>query len=120
RGAAIGFDGTAFICFNGDSLIDDVTLNVGAVSEGFCFNFHNAEIGDGFEIVEESGWHMIVLAGANDNPNIPPLASGESVTLTVRSGRYHTVSGFTRRMTDISHEGTVTVNFGGDAVIDAY
>ncbi|MBQ9429315.1 MAG: hypothetical protein IJU41_07220, partial [Clostridia bacterium] len=120
RGAAIGFDGTAFICFNGDSLIDDVTLNVGAVSEGFCFNFHNAEIGDGFDIVEENGWHMIVLAGANDNPNIPALASGESVTLTVRSGRYHTVSGFTRRMTDVSHEGSVTLNIGGDAIINAY
>ncbi|MBQ7661204.1 MAG: D-alanyl-D-alanine carboxypeptidase family protein [Clostridia bacterium] len=119
--AKVGYDGTAFVCFNGDTILDDISVDIGSfASEGFCFNFHNGTLGEGFEIIEGTGYHFTVLAGANDNPNIPALAADAEMSLTIESGKYHTVSGFTRRMTNISHLGTVTLRIGGDALIDAY
>lgn len=118
--AKVGFNGTKFVYFNGDSVIDDLTLSIDKTSEGFCFNFHNAHVGKGFKIEESmSAYHMLIVGGFNDM-NYPALAADKEVTLTIEGGRYHTVTGFTRNNTNMSHEGTVTVNIGGDALINAY
>ncbi len=120
KAAKVGFDGTSFVYFNGDSVIDNLTLNIDKASEGFCFNFHNAKVGKGFKIIENmSAYHMLIVAGFN-NMSSPALAQGKEVTVTIEGGRYHTVTGFTRNNTNMSHEGTVTVNIGGDALINAY
>lgn len=120
KAAKVGFDGTNFVYFNGDSVIDNLTLNIDKASEGFCFNFHNAKVGKGFKIIENmSAYHMLIVAGFN-NMNYPALAQGKEVTVTIEGGRYHTVTSFTRNNTNMSHEGTVTVNIGGDALINAY
>ena len=99
KDAKVGFNGTSFVYFNGDSIIDDLTLNIDKASEGFCFNFHDA----GF-----------------NNMNYPALAADKAVSITIEGGRYHTVTGFTRNNTNMSHEGTVTLNIGGNALINAY
>ncbi len=120
KDAIVGFDGTSFVYFNGDSIIDNLTLNIDKTSEGFCFNFHNAKVGKGFKIVENmSAYHMLIVAGFN-NMSYPALAADKEVTVTIEGGRYHTVTGFTRNNTNMSHEGTVTLNIGGDALINAY
>ena len=120
KDAKVGFSGTSFVYFNGDSVIDDITLNIDKASEGFCFNFHNAHVGKGFTIVEDmSAYHMLIVGGFN-NMNYPALAADKSVTITIEGGRYHTVTGFTRNNTNMSHDGTVTLNIGGDALINAY
>ena len=120
KNAKVGFDGTSFVYFNGASIIDDITLNIDKASEGFCFNFNNATIGKGFTITEDmSAYHMLIIGGFN-KMEYPALAADKEVTITIEGGRYHTVTGFTRSNTDISHEGTVTLNIGGDALINAY
>ncbi|MBE6679506.1 MAG: hypothetical protein E7598_03185 [Ruminococcaceae bacterium] len=120
KGAKVGFDGTSFVCFNGDSIIDDITLNIDKASEGFCFNFNNTTVGKGFTIEEDmSAYHMLVVGGFN-NMDLPALATDKEVTITIEGGRYHTVTGFTRNNTNMSHAGTVTLNIGGDALINAY
>lgn len=120
KDAKVGFEGTSFVYFNGDSIIDDITLNIDKASAGFCFNFHNAHIGKGFKIIESmSAYHMFIVGGFN-NMDYPALVKDKEVTITVEGGRYHTVTGFTRNNTGISHEGTVTLNIGGDALINAY
>lgn len=118
--AAFGFTGTSFVCFNGDIVLDDITAKIGSSTVGFCFNFHNAYIGEGFEIEEPSGYHLFVLGGTNSDTALPALAKNKAVSITILSGRYHTLSGYTRRVTNVSHEGTVTVNLGGDAEVNAY
>lgn len=118
--ASFGFTGENFVCFNGDIVIDDITATIGSTTVGFCFNFNNAYIGEGFEINEPSGYHLFVLGGTNSDTTLPALAKDKEVNITILSGRYHTLSGYTRRVTNISHEGKVTVNLGGDAEVNAY
>lgn len=119
-GAKVGFNGTSFVYFNGDSVMDDLTILIEKATAGFCYNFHNAHIGKGVQFEESlSAYHMYVVGGFNGMA-FPALAANKEATLTIEGGRYHTVTGFTRNNTNMSHEGTVTVNIGGNALINAY
>lgn len=107
----IGFGGTTEI---NHLLITDAG---GAV---FCANFHDFTIGADVAIVDANGnpsTRALVTGGANFNADIPLLDEGKTCTVTLLSGGYSTLIGFSRGIGAQNHKGTVNLVVVGDVTV---
>jgi len=121
-GAALHFNGTSFAAFNGPTVFDDLNMTVAGNAAGIYMNFNDLYIGHGVEILKNgvAGYYMYVIGGANNKTGAPVLAAGETFTMEIYSGKYHTMSPFSRSISNASHFGTATVTLGGDADVSAF
>ncbi len=116
--------------FNSHTVLENIEImSIGAASR-LCFNFHNATIGEGVEAANSVSRYIQLVAGYNvtDKPLTAEghmTAKGVSYkgdcTLTVNSGKWHSVIGGNYRAGYHSPMGTftgnVTVNIGGSTEI---
>lgn len=122
-GASLYFDGTSFAAFNGATVFDGLTMTIAKTAAGICMNFNNLTIGYDVDIVQSAGgtgYYMYLIGGPNNNASVSPLAKGEVFEMNIYSGKYHTMSGFSRSNANASHKGTAVVTLGGDADVSAF
>ncbi|MBQ7661102.1 MAG: hypothetical protein IJS44_03520, partial [Clostridia bacterium] len=121
-GAELTFNGTSFAAFNGPTDFDDLNMHVTGSAAGICANFNDMTIGHGVEILgaKATTYYMYLIGGPNNNSAVAPLAAGKTFRLSVYSGKFHTMSGFSRNNTNASHLGTAVVTIGGDADVSAF
>ncbi len=117
-GAMLYWAGSYRIGFGGPTKIDNFVFTDASDAGGvLAANFHDLTIGEDVQTLNTSGAtesKILVLGGPNIDTSVAALASGESSTLTLKSGSYASVIAFSRAVAK-SHEGTVTVNLGGNA-----
>ena len=120
--AALHFNGTSFAAFNGPTVFDDLNMTVAGSAAGIYMNFNDLYIGHGVEILKNgvAGYYMYLIGGANNKTGAPTLAAGDTFNMEIYSGKYHTMSPFSRSIANASHEGTAVVTIGGDADVSAF
>ncbi len=120
-GAALVFSGEHHLAIGGPTVFDGITLkctNVGTVQvASIAGNFFPLTIGEDVNTVDASGENaalLYIVGGPNNDTAKGALAEGQSSTLTIKSGSYQGVTTFSRRIVNLSHKGTMTVNISGD------
>ena len=122
-GATLSFNGTSFAAFNGPTVFDGLTMTVEKSAAGICMNFNNLTIGYDVDIVQSAGgtgYYMYLIGGPNNNTSVSPLGEGEVFEMNIYSGKYHTMSGFSRSNSNATHKGTAIVTLGGTADVSAF
>lgn len=118
--ASIRYKGTGFIKFNGPTEIDGLTAKLDKSSAGFCANLYPLTVGYDFAVVNTDGstsYRMYLIGGQNGEEKDGALGAGETNEIKIFSGKFGTVSAFSRNIA-IEHSGTVTVTVGGTADIN--
>ena len=119
-GATLYWAGSYRIGFGGPTEIDNFvfTDNGGGV---LAANFHDLTIGKDVQTLNADGKveaKTAVTGGPNVDSSVGTLDAGESSTLTIQSGTYKTVVAFSRAVANRSHNGTVTLNVGGNVSVN--
>ncbi len=117
-GAGLHWAGTGFIKLYGPTVVDDINLELDKATAGFCANYNPLTVGYNVKTIHASGtdgYYLYIVGGPNGEAT-PTLAEGENNVINIFSGKYATVSGFSRSAASTS-AGTVTLNIGGDVDI---
>lgn len=118
-GAGLKYTAAIRVSFNGPTVVENFKIsNTHGGDHLLCANFHELTLGEGMEIVDKNGaatHSLTVVCGGNNNAAVGTLDKGETNTITVLSGTYRQLVGFSAYNTSFSHEGSVTLNIGGNA-----
>jgi len=122
--AALRYTKTARIVLGGDTIIDDLNIEIDSTANDgavIAANFHDLKIGYGVEIIHNYTptfpSRMFIIGGSNNDANGNGLAAGETSTLEIYSGDYMQVTAFSRGTANKAHYGTVNLKIGGDATV---
>lgn len=126
-GAALVFSGEHHFAIGGPTTIDDITLkctNVGTVQiASIAGNFFPLTLGEDVKTVnaaEENAALLYIVGGPNNDTSKGALESGQSSTLTVKSGSYMGITTFSRRIANLSHTGTMYVTLSGNTAVQNF
>ncbi len=117
-GAGLHFAGTGFIKLYGPTVFDYINLELDKATAGFCANYNPLTIGYNVKTIHASGadGYYLFLIGGPSGEETPLLAQGETNEINIFSGKYATVSPFSRSVATTS-AGEVTMNIGSDVDI---
>jgi|GEM_PF-1723511 len=122
-GAALKYTGVIRVAFNGPTVLENFKIiNNHGGDHLLCANFHPLTLGDGMVLVNKNGNEastLIVIGGGNNNLSVGTLDAGETNTITVKSGTYKQIVGFSAYNTNLSHTGTVNLNIGGNVKVSS-
>lgn len=118
-GAALKYTAGIRVSFNGPTVVENFKIvNAHGGEHLLCANFNELTLGEGMVLVGADGnpvATLIVVGGPNNNLSVGTLDAGETNTVTVKSGTYRQLVGFSAYNTNLSHSGSVTLNIEGDA-----
>ncbi|MBQ4151387.1 MAG: D-alanyl-D-alanine carboxypeptidase family protein [Clostridia bacterium] len=118
-GAALKYTAAIRVGFNGPTVVENFKIiNAHGGDHLLCANFNELTLGEGMVLVDKNGATantLTIVGGGNNNTSVGTLDAGETNTVTVMSGTYRQIVGFSAYNTNFSHEGTVNLNIGGDA-----
>ncbi len=127
-GAEFVFSGEHHLAVGGPTTFDGVTLkctNPNSVQiSSIAGNFFPLTLGEDVNTVNAAGNNaalLYIVGGPNNDTTKGALAAGQSSTLTIKSGSYQGVTTFSRRIANLSHNGTMNVTISGDTYVqDVY
>ena len=118
-GAALKFTASVRIGFGGPTEIDNFIFKDAGKGGVLAANFHDLTVGEHVQTLDGTGAvaAKIAIVGGANNIAITPLASGAESTVTVKSGAFVTLVGFSRMVNNASNLGTVHLNLCGSASV---
>ena len=112
-GAAFTFAGSVRVGFGGPTELDYINIKDTSSGAVFAANFNDFTVGANVTTVNPGKTYLI--GGANNDTTVGALGAGDSCTIDVKSGSFHTIVAFSRTVNNVSHGGTVNLNLSGNA-----